>query len=156
MNPSSLAASGVFVLMMHDMELQRWEGGILALGILIYIISSIKLAKQDRHIQKKFAEFKKEAIQHSKEGGSRVFLDLGLILLGIAALVLGADWLVKHGEFLALHFGVPKVIISLTLFALGTSLPELATTIVASLKKQGDIITGNAIAYSVIVIVGQR
>ena len=42
-------------------------------------------------------------------------------------------------------FGVPDVVISLTLFALGTSLPELATAIVAALKRQGDIITGNAI-----------
>ncbi len=147
--PILLVASVVFVGMMHDMQLERWEGMILVVGILLYIVANVRLSKKARYTQERFEEFEKEAIEHSREGWSRLLVDVGLIVVGIGALVLGADWLVEHGESLALHFGVPEVIISLTLFALGTSLPELATTIVASLKKQGDIITGNAIGSCV-------
>ena len=127
---------------MHEIRACCW---ILASGIVIYIISSVLLAKKASFAQKQFEEYEDEAIQHAKEGLSRVFLDFGFVIVGILALVLGADWLVEHGESIALYLGVPEVIISLTLFALGTSLPELATTVVASLKSQGDIITGNAI-----------
>ena len=92
------------------------------------------------------ADFEEEFDAEKEEGkGGGMLKDIGFIFLGIAALVLGAHFLVEHGEALAVIFGVPEVIISLTLFALGTSLPELATTVVASIKKQGDIITGNAI-----------
>ena len=128
-------------MMMADMVIQQWEGGILIIGILVYVVSSITLAKKDKNT----AEFEAEYDPDSPEVASSVWLNIGLILVGIAALVLGAHLLVEHGESLARIFGVPEVIISLTLFALGTSLPELATTVVASMKKQGDIITGNAI-----------
>ncbi|MFK7911434.1 MAG: calcium/sodium antiporter [Akkermansiaceae bacterium] len=155
--PILLLASVVFVAMMSDMKLDRWEGMILASGILAYIIANVRLSKKARYAQERYEEFEEEAIEHAKEGGSRVMIDLGLVILGIGALVIGADWLVDHGESLAVYFGVPEVIISLTLFALGTSLPELATTIVASLKKQGDIITGNAIGsciFNILFVMG--
>lgn len=155
--PILFVSSAVFVGMMYDMKLERWEGMVLVAGILLYIITSVRLSKKSRHAQAQFEEFEKETIEQAGRGGLRVILDICLIVGGIGALVLGADWLVDHGESLALLFGVPEVIISLTLFALGTSLPELATTIVASLKKQGDIITGNAIGsciFNILFVIG--
>lgn len=155
--PILLVACVVFVGMMSDMALNRWEGLILVVGILAYIAASVQLSKKAVNVQADFEEFEKESIEHAKEGGMRVLIDFGLIAVGIGALVLGADWLVDHGESLAVWFGVPEVIISLTLFALGTSLPELATTIVASLKKQGDIITGNAVGsciFNILFVMG--
>ena len=79
----------------------------------------------------------------SKTGNT--WLNVSLLILGFALLVLGANRLVLGGENLARSFGVPDAIIALTLVAFGTSLPELATSVVASLKNQGDIVTGNAI-----------
>lgn len=154
--PILLIGSLVFVWMMRDMSLSRWEGGVLATGIVVYIIASVRLSKRARYIRE-FEEFSEEEIAQSKKGGGRVLVDVGLILIGMAALVAGADWLVNHGEKVAQWFGVPDVIISLTLFALGTSLPELATSIVASLKRQGDIITGNAIGsciFNLLAVMG--
>jgi cation:H+ antiporter len=124
--------------MMSDKHLARWEGAVLAVGILVYIIANVSLSRKAKCV-KQFEEFEQEEIEQAKKGGLRVFFDIVLILLGIVALVLGADWLVDHGEQIATIFGVPDVVISLTLFALGTSLPELATAIVAALKRQGDI-----------------
>jgi len=154
--PILIVSSLAFVWMMRDMSLSRWEGGIMALGIVFYVVSSVRLSKRDKCTQE-FEEFAKEEIEQAKKGGARTWIDLGLIVVGIAALVFGADLLVGHGEQIAHWFGVPAVIISLTLFALGTSLPELATSIVASLKNQGDIITGNAIGsciFNLLAVIG--
>jgi len=140
--PILIGCSALFVWMMMDMRIQRWEGLILITGILLYVVSSVVSAKRATHTADFDEKFDAEK-EDSKGGG--MLKDVGFIFLGVAALVLGAHLLVEHGESLALIFGVPEVIISLTLFALGTSLPELATTVVASIKKQGDIITGNAV-----------
>lgn len=154
--PILLGSSLVFLVMMSDKYLGRVEGAILALGIFVYIITSVMLSKKER-LTKQFEEFEKEEIKQAKKGGLRLLVDLGFIVIGIVALVLGADWLVKHGRQIAEWYGVPDVIISLTLFALGTSLPELATSIVAALKRQGDIITGNAIGsciFNLLAVIG--
>jgi len=154
--PILLGSSIVFLVMMSDKHLARWEGVVLAVGILIYIIANVMLSRKAK-CAKQFEEFEQEEIEQAKKGGLRVFFDIVLILLGIVALVLGADWLVDHGEQIAIIFGVPDVVVSLTLFALGTSLPELATAIVAALKRQGDIITGNAIGsciFNILAVIG--
>ncbi|MCP5535284.1 MAG: calcium/sodium antiporter [Akkermansiaceae bacterium] len=157
--PILLVSSIVFAVMMMDKHLSRWEGGVLFVGILVYIAASVRLSKNSRHIvgADEFEEFEKKEIEQAKKGGLRILTDLGFILLGIVTLVVGADWLVDHGEKIAEWFGVPDVIISLTLFALGTSLPELATSVVAALKRQGDIITGNAIGsciFNLLAVIG--
>ncbi len=154
--PILLVSSIVFLVMMSDKHLARWEGVVLAVGILIYIIANVMLSRKAK-CAKQFEEFEQEEIEQAKKGGLRVFFDIVLILFGIVALVLGADWLVDHGEQIATIFGVPDVVISLTLFALGTSLPELATAIVAALKRQGDIITGSAIGsciFNILAVIG--
>lgn len=154
--PILVGSSIIFLVMMSDKYLARWEGGILVTGILIYIVSNVSLSRKAKYA-KQFEEFEQEEIEQAKKGGLRVLFDIVLILLGVIVLVIGADWLVSHGEMIATIFGVPDVIISLTLFAMGTSLPELATVIVAALKRQGDIITGNAIGsciFNILAIIG--
>lgn len=154
--PILIVSSLVFVGMMVDMTLSRWEGALLALGVVVYTVMSVRMARNeggDVH----FEELENEAAEVAGAKASRMALDLLLILAGIVALVIGADFLVDHGAAIARVFGVPEVIISLTLFALGTSLPELATSVVASLKRQGDIITGNAIGsciFNLLAVMG--
>ena len=154
--PILLASSVVFLVMMSDKHLSRWEGGILVAGILMYIIANVRMSKK-AHYAKQFEEFERDEIEQAKKGGTRILVDVVLILGGMVALVAGADLLVNHGAQIAKMFGVPDVIISLTLFALGTSLPELATSIVAAIKRQGDIITGNAIGsciFNLLAVIG--
>ncbi|MBK1853441.1 calcium/sodium antiporter [Verrucomicrobiaceae bacterium 5K15] len=154
--PILIVASLVFVAMMSDMVLMRWEGALLAAGVVTYVFMSVRMARGEKDIDQ-YEEFSEEEIEKAKQGGGRLLIDLMLIVVGIGALVVGADWLVDHGESVARVFGVPEVIISLTLFALGTSLPELATSVVAALKRQGDIITGNAIGsciFNLLAVMG--
>ncbi|MGJ8678220.1 MAG: calcium/sodium antiporter [Akkermansiaceae bacterium] len=155
--PILVLSSAIFLFMMRDFHLERWEGIVLTVGIMIYVVTSIKSSKGDV-LEEKAVEFSAEEIEAARKAGlKRMLFNLFLIVVGIVALVAGADLLVNHGEKIAKIFGVPDVIISLTLFALGTSLPELATSIVASIKKQGDIVTGNAIGsciFNILSVIG--
>ena len=67
------------------------------------------------------------------------------LLLGLALLPLGADFVVKSGSSLALSWGISEAVIGLTIVALGTSLPELATTVAAAFRKSIDVALGNVV-----------
>ena len=66
-----------------------------------------------------------------------------LIAAGLAVLLLGAEFLIRGATTLAAHFGVSDAVVGLTVVAIGTSLPELATAIVASLRRHSDVTIGN-------------
>lgn len=71
------------------------------------------------------------------------------LIAGLIGLPLGADLLVKNASAIARDFGVSDAIIGLTLVAIGTSLPELATTVMAALRKQADVALGNVIGSNI-------
>lgn len=72
-----------------------------------------------------------------------------LLVVGVAALVIGAGWLVDGATRVATQVGVPDVVIGLTIVAIGTSLPELATTVIASIRGQRDLAVGNAVGSNI-------
>ncbi len=79
------------------------------------------------------------------------------LLLGLVGLPLGADILVDNASILALRYGVREAAIGLTLVALGTSLPELATTVMAAIRRQADVALGNVIGsnmFNLLAIIG--
>ena len=79
------------------------------------------------------------------------------LLLGLVGLPLGAKVLVVNAEIIAREFGVPETAIGLTLIAVGTSLPELATTTVAAIRRQADVALGNVIGsnmFNLLAIIG--
>lgn len=156
--PILLLVSIVFVAMLWDGTIMRWEGAILATGIVAYVVASIRMAKRESHPPGQFDEMNEDELAAIEQGGARrIVFDVGLILVGLAVLVYGADRMVVSGVALARIFNVSEAIIALTLIAFGTSLPELATSVVASLKNQGDIITGNAIGsciFNILAVIG--
>ena len=77
-------------------------------------------------------------------------MKLGMFVLGIAAIVLGSRLLIDHGSALALLLGVPSSIIGVTMVAIGTSLPELVTTLTAIVKKESSMSVGNIVGANVI------
>ncbi|MBR9844277.1 MAG: calcium/sodium antiporter [Rhodobacteraceae bacterium] len=84
----------------------------------------------------------------------KIFIFLGL---GLVGLPLGADLLIDSAEVIAREFGVSEAVIGLTLVALGTSLPELATTTMAALRRQADVAIGNVIGsnmFNLLAIIG--
>lgn len=155
--PILIVAAAVFILMLWDNTVYQWEGWILFTGIVIYVISSLKQA--DGEIGAETSEdFSKEEIEQAKEGGTKELIySLLWIAIGFLALKYGSTWLVIHGSAVAFTFGISEAIIGLILLAFGTSLPELATSIVAARKGQGDIITGNAVGsciFNILAVIG--
>ena len=154
--PVLLGSTLVFLLMIKDGMIGRLEGGALFVGVLIYVIASLVQArKEDPNVSE---DLDPEVIKAAKAGGlGRVSLNIFLIVIGALLLVLGADRMVVGGESIARFYGVPDAIIGLTLFAFGTSLPELATSVVAAMKNEGDIIVGNAVGsciFNLLAVVG--
>lgn len=78
-----------------------------------------------------------------------ILVNLGLVAAGIAMLCLGGNWLVGGGVSLARRFGVPSIIIGMTVVAYGTSTPELAASVAAAINGHGNIILGNVVGSNV-------
>ena len=76
------------------------------------------------------------------------------VVAGLGLLVLGARWLVEGAVTVAQHFGVDELIIGLTIIAAGTSLPEVATSIIASVRGERDIAVGNVVGSNLFNILG--
>ena len=145
--PILLIVSFALILMLINQEVAKWEGVVLCAGIVIYILSSFKGANNNSESvgeDLSLADFSVEDRRHSK-----TFPLVLLLLSGLILLVLGASFFEKGGIGLAKSFGVSEAVIGLTLLAFGTSLPELATSLVACIKNEGDIIAGNAIGSSI-------
>jgi cation:H+ antiporter len=81
-------------------------------------------------------------------------VQLGLILIGLAFLVLGSHWLVTAAVVFAKALGVSDVVIALTIVAAGTSMPEVATSVMAAIKGERDIAVGNVVGSSTFNILG--
>lgn len=109
---------------------------LLVFLIFLYYIFTIARSKTDNKI-------KEDKIKYG------VVKSIIFIILGLAAIVLGSDMVVDSATEIAKSIGISERIISLTIIALGTSLPELATTISSSLKKEQDILVGNIIGSNI-------
>ncbi len=155
--PILLVISLVFVWFLHDGAIANWEGGLLFAGVILYTVVSLRQARGEPS-GSTIEGLEKDVVETAREANhKRLLFDLLLIALGMAALVYGADRLVFGGSNIARQLGISEATIALTIVAFGTSLPELATSVVASLKKQGDLIIGNAIGsciFNILCVVG--
>ena len=145
--PILLMVSFALIVMLINKEVASWEGFILCVGIVIYILFSFKGANNSGEFKVE-GESSSEIDTVSSQGYNGIGL-IALLLVGLTLLVLGAFFFEKGGIGLAKAFGVSEAVIGLTLLAFGTSLPELATSIVACMKNKGDIIVGNAVGSSI-------
>ena len=155
--PILIVATLVFVAMLLDGNIARWEGGILAAGVVFYTVSSIWRGKNGAEVDTDLDLTDEEIAEVQKAGKALVFKSITFILVGIGALVFGANRLVYGGSEIASALGVPPAVIALTLVAFGTSLPEIATVVVAVLKGEGDLVTGNAVGsciFNLLAVIG--
>lgn len=155
--PILLVSTIVFVFFLSDGVISQLESLILAAGIITYVITSLIQARKELNADQS-EDVPAELIEAARSGGAaRVIRNLVVITIGIGVLVSGAKLMVYGGANLARQFGFSEAVIGLTLFAFGTSLPELATSLVAALKKQGDIIVGNVVGsciFNLLAVVG--
>lgn len=149
--PVMLVTALLFLVFFLNHELSRWEGIVLVTGSILYTWFNIAKAKKaNNQVQEEFQEIIPKKRRHWG-------IDVLLIILGLVILIFGSDLLVGNAVSLARHFQVSDAVIGLTIVAAGTSMPELATSVVAAIKKQSDIAIGNVVGsniYNILIILG--
>lgn len=141
--PIMIGISLLLYFMGWDGILSRLEGGILLVGIVTYTCYVYRMAlKESKAVEQEYEEFVGAAYDS-------ILKDIFWIIIGLVALVGGAYLLVHSAIYIARVVGISELVIGLTVIAVGTSLPELATSMVAAIRKESDISVGNVIGSNV-------
>ncbi len=147
--PVVIICSLMLVSMLLDGRLDRWEGIILIVGLGGYLVFNGWRAPEGK------AALVSGPIRLTPRPRQGLpWLAILFVGSGLALLVLGGDMLLKGAVAAAELLGVSQAVIGLTLVAVGTSLPELATATVAALKREGDLAVGNLVGSNVLNILG--
>jgi len=151
--PIALLVALALPLLLLDGVLGRIDGSLLFLGIVIYTLVNLRMARRESPSVVE-AAIGAPAADGPPASPRHRALDFGMIVFGLVFLVWGANLLVTHSVAIARELGVDDAVIGLTIVAAGTSLPELVTSIIAALKKQSDIAIGNVVGSNVFNILG--
>ncbi|NJK81018.1 MAG: calcium/sodium antiporter [Chloroflexaceae bacterium] len=153
--PIMIGVSLLMWVLARDGTIGTFDGGLLFVGIVSYIIFGIYQSRKES------AAVKDEYAQAFGEQPARPFtntvIQIGLVVVGLALLVLGSRWLVDSAVVIARSLGLSELVIGLTIVAVGTSMPEVATSIIASIKGERDIAVGNVVGsniFNVLAILG--
>jgi cation:H+ antiporter len=147
--PIMLAITAITIFLLNDGTLGLPEGIFLTVLLVAYIVFSIGLARR-QPAEDLDAEFGEE-VKISKLG---LTVDLLMVAGGLVLLLFGARFLVDGAVIIARTFGWTEALIGLTVVAIGTSLPELATSLVAAIKKEADIAVGNIVGSNIFNLLG--
>lgn len=148
--PIALGVAVLLVILLLNQSLGRVEGALLFIGIIAYTWMNFVLARKEGAVAASAA-----SEDHSAPVSSRHWsADIAFILGGLVVLVIGSRLLVEHSVNLATDLGISEAVIGLTIVAAGTSMPELATSLVAAFRKQPDIAIGNVVGSNVFNILG--
>ena len=146
--PIMLGVSALLVLLSIDGEISQYDGAILLVGLGIFAVYTFRSALKQRE----------KDTDDSNSNKNNVYLkSIGLIGIGIIVLYIGAILTVDNAVVIATELGLSEKIIGLTVIAIGTSLPELITSIIAIRKGHSDIGIGNIIGsniYNILMIMG--
>ncbi len=148
--PILLLATILLTALFWNGELGRLEGALFLLGIILYTSFSLYFSrKHEKKIEEQNGELEKQPDPWYK--------DVLYILGGLAVLIFASHLLITNAVSIAKEVGVSEAVIGLTLVAAGTSLPEMATSVVAALKKNPDIAIGNIVGsnlFNILAIAG--
>ena len=147
--PIALGIAFLLPVFMLDRTLGRAEGLLLFIGIAGYTWVSVILGHREKSITEKDISV---PVMSRNPG-----LDVVFILGGLGILILGSRLLVDHSVSLAKALGVSEAVISLTIVAAGTGMPEFATSVVAAIRRQPDIAIGNIVGsniFNVLAVLG--
>ncbi len=129
-------------------EISRISGLLMLLSLVAYLGYCVYIDRKNNSL---------EMAEEAEEFSYKMSVAAPMAIIGIAMLMGGAKLLIIGATSIAQKFGVPEAVIGLTIIALGTSLPELATAIVAARKKQSDVIIGNILGsnlFNILAILG--
>jgi len=142
--PMTMGASILLFIMVREGYLHAIEGIIMIIILCIYLFFIIRQSRKDT-----LASRAKSNDDIPDFPTKQIWKDVAFILIGCVGLFYGSEWFVGSAKDLALSLGVEERVVGLTVVALGTSLPELATAAVASYKGQTDLALGNLMGSNI-------
>jgi cation:H+ antiporter len=145
------AVTLVYVGLGMSGQIVFWQGALMLIALMSYIGFTVW---HDNKSNDEVAELHREEAAEMGTIPLRTVSIAGIIIVGLFAVVVGAEWLVTGATTLAMEFGVPEEVIGLTVVAIGTSLPELATSIVAAYRGHSDVCVGNVLGSNLFNLFG--
>ena len=139
-------ASAIYCLAAYGLgTFPRWLGFVMLTVFVIYMVLTVRNGMMNPDA----------AEEEEEEGGKpkQLWQELLLLVIGAAVIAVGADLLVEHGQIIAIGLGVPETVVALLFVALGTSLPELVTTITSLRKGRASLGVGNVIGANIFNLV---
>lgn len=145
--PVMLIITAALLPIIWNLHIGRLEGLALIAMVIAYLAFILWTAKEEGTVVLgEYEEFAREAVGLSTWTSVR---DIGLIAMGVAGLVLGAFAIRESAIAIAESMGISELVVGLTLVSIGTSLPELATCVVAAWRREADIAVGNVLGSNV-------
>ena len=145
------AATLVYVILGMTGQIVFWQGMLMLVALMAYIGFTVW---HDNKSNDEAAALHRDEAAEIGDLPLRTVSIAGLIIGGLFAVVVGAEWLVTGATTLATEFGVPEEVIGLTVVAIGTSLPELATSMVAAYRGHSDVCVGNVLGSNLFNLFG--
>jgi cation:H+ antiporter len=151
--PIMLGVSLLLVAMGLDGQISVFDAALLVALMVAYTVFLIVQSRRETQAAQQELAAEVEPVE-AGAWDSKLPAQIGLIVAGLVALVLGSDWLVTASVNFAKAMGVSDLVIGLTIVAAGTSMPEVATSITAALKGERDIAVGNVVGSNTFNILG--
>ena len=143
--PFTIIVTVLFVLLGRDGQVSRVDGAILWAGLLLYTAYLLRQAKQKPAEESNVAVTTAETVDAVPAETPSIWKLIAFTVIGLAVILISSDYAVDAAVALAKIFNISDRVIGLTIVALGTSLPELVTSVTAALRGNGDLAVGNVI-----------
>lgn len=133
-----------------DKIIKPYEGIVLLAVLIYYIYLNLKEAKESRLVVNEELAVEIESTKKIEVSVKEILKNISMFIIGAIFIVIGAKLLVNNAQIIAKYFNVPESIISLTVVAIGTSLPELVTAISSIIKKENGVAIGNILGANIL------
>jgi cation:H+ antiporter len=149
--PIMIGASLLLLVLGLDGTISRIDAGMLFALLVAY---TVFLIVQSRRAVQSTQDDYQAGLESKTKWDAHWAVQVGLIVVGLVLLVLGSNWLVEAATTFAKALGVSDLVIALTIVAAGTSMPEVATSVMAAIRKERDIAVGNVIGSCTFNLLG--
>jgi cation:H+ antiporter len=148
--PIMIGVSVVLWLFVLDGELGRWDSAVLFASLIGYTVWAIRASRKESAA----AQDMSAPGAGPDKAPTSWYVNVAFVLGGLVLLVVGSNWMVNSAVEIATALGLSELVIGLTIVAAGTSLPELATSVIATIRGERDIAVGNVVGSNIFNILG--
>lgn len=155
--PIMIGVSLLLYALALDGRIGHWDGLLLFSGIVAYTTFAVIKGRQEQQVAVKDEYEHAFSVVPRPSGVGSMMRNVAMLVIGLGLLMVGAHWLVDSAVAAAHWLGVSELIIGLSIVAVGTSLPEIATSIIAVVRGERDIAAGNAVGsnlFNILAVLG--